>query len=81
MGNTWATTHAGGNGTLPYIEKCGAKSMHAEKEHPSVWHLPMPSDEKLEADLEHLAWQKIWMPAALKGDAEAKRMLAQGPPA
>jgi hypothetical protein len=55
--------------------------MHAEKDHPSVWHLPMPSDEKLEADLENLAWQRIWMPAALKGDAEAKRMLAQGPPA
>jgi len=55
--------------------------MHAEKDLLSVWHLPMPSDEKLEADLENLAWQRIWMPAALKGDAEAKRMLAQGPPA
>ncbi len=55
--------------------------MHDDKDLASVWHLPMPSDERLERHLEQLAWQRMWMSAAIKGDPEAKRMLAQGPPA
>jgi hypothetical protein len=43
--------------------------------------------EKLtQAELEHektlrvTAWQRIWLGAAIMGNEEAQRMLAQGPP-
>jgi hypothetical protein len=35
---------------------------------------------ELEKALRVSAWQKLWIPAAIMGNEEAKRMLAQGPP-
>ena len=41
------------------------------------------TQEEIEIEKEFRAtlWQKIWIGSALMGNEEAKRMLAQGPPA